>query len=136
MGLAQGLHSTPLTTAQGSRDLSPQAHRAAHPSQPPPVPRAHREQPGVQQQRVGSLRVVLVADVQVLQLVQVPGSDRAMCGAQQLAQFGHRVPSPCPSGRSANPILLGMLGTSHPRCCRCCQGCAHLMYMAWRSISL
>lgn len=43
------------------------------PLQPPVSPRAHLEQPGVQQQGVGSLRVVLVADVQVLQLVQVPG---------------------------------------------------------------
>lgn len=82
MGLAQGLHLTPLTTAQGSRDRSHQAHSAAPSSEPPRAPRAHREQPGVQQQRVGSLRVVLVADVQILQLVQVPGSDRAVCGAQ------------------------------------------------------
>jgi len=40
----------------------------------PTAPRAHLEEPGVQQQGVGSLCVVLVADVQVLQLVQVPGS--------------------------------------------------------------
>lgn len=34
----------------------------------------------MQQQGVGALRVVLVADVQVLQLVQVPGSEGTVAG--------------------------------------------------------
>lgn len=103
----------------------------------PPRSAPHLEQPGVQQQRVGTLRVVLVADVQVLQLVQVPGSEGTMCGVWTVLPRGQSPPpppAPCPSNCSTIPIPVP--GARAAGRCRAPWGWAHLMYMAWRSISL
>lgn len=72
---------------EAEEEKKEKARRCTLAARPPPFSKPHAavylQQPGVQQQRVGRLRVVVALFVEVAELVQVPGREQRVSHVEQ-----------------------------------------------------